>query len=459
MKKITSIVLSVCLILSAVTFGIVFSSADSGTIPEQYKGQGKTLTELSSKWNAVKALEVPDEFTTPPNYTTAPYAAGALKSASQDYATAYLNFARYLAGVPAVSWNANGAKLAQAASVVNKLNGSLSHGPSRPANISDALFEDGYVGSAKTNISFGRSTLHATIGQGWLNDSDASNIASLGHRANFLSPTLPFAGFGRADNFYAGMALGGENVNPNDGRGKPYGLTNNFMWDLNDYRGTVMYPAPGYFPIQALPNAAHGAAWSIQFDRTYSMNNSNFVVTVNNKTKNEITTLTESDTNKDGKYLSKPHKDLASITNSANSSLGMISFRTSNALLVVGDEYTITVSGIKDRNGVAMANITYDVKIIDMDNLPKEEESSEPSQPEPPLEPEFKGDVDADGTVSVADALLALRIITGDASVSEKQLWAADVGTTDGATPTSADVLLILKKALGIIHKFPTVGN
>jgi len=451
MKKITSIVLSICLIFSAVTFGIIFSSA-AGSVPEQYKGQGKTLTELSAKWNAVKALKCDDTFTTQPNYTTAPYAAGSLSPASQDYATAYLNFARYLANVPAVSWNANGAKLAQAASVVNKANGNnyLEHEPAKPAGMGDALYEDGFVGAKKSNISYGRATLHDTIGQGWLNDSDSSNIARLGHRANFLSPSLPLAGFGRAGTHYAGMALGGENCASGDGRAKPYGLNNDYMWALNDYRGTVMYPAPGYFPIQALPNGgAGGAAWSIQFDRTYSMDKSNFVVTVNNRTKNETTTLTESDTNKNGKYLSKPHKDLATITNNANSSLGMISFRTSNAPLVVGDEYTITITGIKNRDNASLPTMTYDVKIIDMDNLP-----SEPSQPEPPIEPTIKGDVDADGKVSVSDALLALRIITGDATASEKQLWAADVSVGGGVTPTATDALLILKKALGLISDF-----
>jgi len=415
MKKITSIVLSICLILSAVTFGVVFSSADSGN-PEQYKGQGKTLTELSEKWSAVTALKCDDTFTSNPNYTTAPYSAGELSTASQNYATAYLNFARYLADVPTINLNAEGAKLAQAAAVVNRVNNALSHTPSKPAGMGQALYDDGFEGAGITNIGWGYSSIYDAIGRGWLNDTDSSNIAKLGHRTNFLSPALPYTGFGKADKYYAGMALCLDN--PTD--------RNKFFNDLNNFRGTIMYPAPGYFPIQALPNGSSGgAAWSIQFDRTYDLNNSNIVVKVNNRTTGEVTTLTESDQNVNGKYLSKP------LVNQYSSSLGMISFRVSTAALKDGDEYTITVSGIKD-----CANIEYDVCIVDMNNLP------------------IKGDVDADGKITATDALLALQIVTGKASASEKQLWAARVEADDAAAPTSTDALIILKKALGLIDNF-----
>ena len=360
MKRFTSFALILCLVLSLFAFGTV-SAAD-----EKYKGQGKSLTELSAAWETVTDLEVADFFTTTPNFTTAPYAAGVLSNASQKYATAYLNFARYLAGVPAVSLNTTYSSLAAAAAVVNRANGStsLSHSPAQPAGMSTALYDTGFTGAAKCNLSYGRLTLYDSIGKGWLNDSDASNIGKLGHRVNFLSPTLPGAGWGKADTHYAGMALGGTSNG-----GAAFGLTNDYMWDLNDWRGIIQYPAPGYFPIQALPNnGSVGPAWSIQFDRTYSMNNSNFTVTVNNRTQGVTTNLTEADTNVSGKYLSKPNADIA--PGSASSSLGMISFRVSSAPLVVGDEYTITVSGIKNNSNASLPNIVYDVQIVDMNNLP-----------------------------------------------------------------------------------------
>ena len=443
MKKITSIVISICLMLSAITFGIVFSSADSGAVPEQYKGQGKTLTQLSEKWNALEALKCADTFTTVPNYTTAPYAAGELSAATQNYATAYLNFARYLADVPTINLSAEGAKIAQAGALVNRVNDDLSHDPPKPAGMDQTLYNDGLAGAGTSNMAWGYSSLHDAIG-GWLNDTDMYNIEELGHRTNFLSPALPYTGFGKADKYYAGIAL------PLD---KPADRSK-FFSDLSNFRGAVMSPAPGYFPIQALPNGYYGgAAWSIQFDNTYNLGASNIAVTVNNRTKNEIINLTESDQNVNGKYLSK------SVAYA--SSLGVISFRVSSAALVVGDEYTITVSGIKDH-----ADITYDVKIIDMANLPSEEsseestESSEASQdessePEEPIIPTMKGDTDGNNEITTADALLALRIIAGNTSASAEQLWAMRVEADDTAPPTTRDVLLILKKSLGLIDAFP----
>jgi len=432
MKKVISLALTLCLTFSVAFFCSMPSTADSG----KHKGQGKSLAELSSAWLAVKLLEVPDTFVTEPNYTTAPYAAGELSPATQDYATAYLNFARYLAGVKSVKWTTEGAKYAQAAAVLNRSKGStyLSHSPGQPDGMDQDLYVAGLRGSAWSNLSRGYSSIYDAIGTGWLNDSSESNISNVGHRCNFLSPTLPSAGFGRADKHYAGISLDVE-------------FNNDFMWELNKYRGTVMYPAPGYFPIQALPNGSNGgAAWSIQFDRTYSMDNSDFIVTVNNRTKDEITTLTESDQDKVGKYLNKPHNDIKDLKYSASTSLGMISFRVSPAALQVGDEYTITVSGIKNRDNEALPNITYDVCLVDMNNLP-------------PLTPNMKGDVDADDEINASDAVLALRIITGNASATEKQLWAARVEADDTAAPTVTDALLILKKSLGLLNKFPAESN
>ena len=441
MKKITSVVISVCLMLSAIAFGIVFSSADSGAVPEQYKEQGKTLTALTEKWNALKALKCADTYTTDPNYTTVPYAAGELSADTQNYATAYLNFARYLANVPIINLNAEGARIAQAGALVNRVNDDLSHTPPKPAGMDQTLYNDGLAGAGTSNMAWGYSSLNDAIG-GWLNDTDMYNIEELGHRTNFLSPALPYTGFGKADKYYAGIALP---LDKSADRSK-------FFSDLSNFRGTVMCPAPGYFPIQALPNGYYGgAAWSIQFDNTYNLGASNIAVTVNNRTKNEIISLTESDQNVNGKYLSK--------SAAYASSLGVISFRVSSAALVVGDEYTITVSGIKDH-----ADITYDVKIIDMENLPSPSEESsessetsqdESSESEEPIIPTMKGDTDGNNEITTADALLALRIIAGNASASTEQLWAMRVEADDTAPPTTNDVLLILKKSLGLIDDFP----
>jgi hypothetical protein len=63
------------------------------------------------------------------------------------------------------------------------------------------------------------------------------------------------------------------------------------------------------------------------------------------------------------------------------------------------------------------------------------------------------GDVDMDGEVTTADALMALRYVMGLIELNEDQLAQADV-TGDGEV-TVADPLLILRHAMGLIETFP----
>ena len=64
------------------------------------------------------------------------------------------------------------------------------------------------------------------------------------------------------------------------------------------------------------------------------------------------------------------------------------------------------------------------------------------------------GDVDMDGQVTTADALMALRYVMGLIELTEDQLAQADV-TGEGEI-TVADPLLILRHAMGLIETFPT---
>ena len=66
------------------------------------------------------------------------------------------------------------------------------------------------------------------------------------------------------------------------------------------------------------------------------------------------------------------------------------------------------------------------------------------------------GDVDMDGDVDTADALLALRYVLELESLNEDQLAQAEVDG-DGEV-TIVDALLILRVALGILDGFPTEG-
>ena len=74
---------------------------------------------------------------------------------------------------------------------------------------------------------------------------------------------------------------------------------------------------------------------------------------------------------------------------------------------------------------------------------------------EPPV-PEMHGDVDLNGTVQVADAILALRYQMGLIGLTDEQLEQAEVNGVDGIS--LADSILILRYAMGLIDHFPIEG-
>lgn len=63
------------------------------------------------------------------------------------------------------------------------------------------------------------------------------------------------------------------------------------------------------------------------------------------------------------------------------------------------------------------------------------------------------GDLNHDGKITAADALMTLQISVGKLQPDEEQAKAADVDGEDGVTAT--DALLILQYAVGKIEKFP----
>lgn len=68
------------------------------------------------------------------------------------------------------------------------------------------------------------------------------------------------------------------------------------------------------------------------------------------------------------------------------------------------------------------------------------------------LQPRY-GDVDGDGDVTAADALLVLQHSVHLITLTPEQLWAADLNQTTGAT--AADALLILQYSVDLISSFP----
>jgi hypothetical protein len=151
---------------------------------------------------------------------------------------------RYLAQVPYddltldEEYNAMclaGAKLCQTL-------GKLEHTPQNPG-LPEKDFKFAYNGTSRSNLAWGDMTLAESV-DGWMFDSDSSNIERLGHRRWCLNPGMRKTGFGRAGVFAAMYAF-------DRGRAK--------VPDF-DY---ICFPVRGYMPIDFF---GPREAWSVSLN-------------------------------------------------------------------------------------------------------------------------------------------------------------------------------------------------
>ncbi|MEX2185587.1 MAG: hypothetical protein WD875_02290 [Pirellulales bacterium] len=156
-----------------------------------------------------------------------------------------LNAYRNLCGAPSdVVLDGEQTYYAQAATVLLKKINRLDHTPANPGMPEDE-YNDGFTGTSSSNLHQGQKDLAASV-DGYMNDSDESNIAQVGHRRWCLNIWQQTTGFGRTDGFCA-------------------------MWSFDKRRrGAVnwqfiAYPASGYIPVDYF-SARH--AWSISLNRS-----------------------------------------------------------------------------------------------------------------------------------------------------------------------------------------------
>ncbi|MCA9001272.1 MAG: hypothetical protein KDB61_05075 [Planctomycetes bacterium] len=132
-------------------------------------------------------------------------------------------------------WN----DLCEAASIVCRALGRITHTPEDPGTVEPEIYQKGVIGAKNSNLSMGVGLARSV--DSYMDDSDQSNIARVGHRRWCLNPTLKRTGFGKADAFSAMWSM--------DSSGKGARKLD-----------AVLYPPPGYVPVEMF---ARSAAWSI----------------------------------------------------------------------------------------------------------------------------------------------------------------------------------------------------
>lgn len=128
----------------------------------------------------------------------APYATGAVSQEALQGAVNRLNALRRLAGLPAVALDPALCENAQYGAVLTAHNGALSHSPAQPADMDSAFFQQAYSAVSSSNLSAGRTLCAAP--DFLMDDSDAYNVAMVGHRRWQLNPSMGKVGFGYALN-------------------------------------------------------------------------------------------------------------------------------------------------------------------------------------------------------------------------------------------------------------------
>jgi hypothetical protein len=240
---------------------------------------------------------------------------------------------RYLAGVPYVNLVLNERMnvAARAASRICERLGRMDHAPPNPG-LPEAEYRAAYRGASSSNLAVGFDTPADAV-DGWLNDSDARNLAHLGHRRWCLNPWLREVGFGNSGRFQAMWAFDAsqKEVPPFD---------------------FISYPARGLMPIAFFQPTY---AWSIVLDpRKY--------LPPDRRARPRIFRVDQ--------YLNKVGAALKlnarTVDTRAYGVPNCIIFRPEKNAVAAGRRYLVEVRGLRLKAGNRPAAVRYIVEFVDL---------------------------------------------------------------------------------------------
>ncbi len=266
----------------------------------------------------------------------APYAPGKLSEQTLDAALRMLNQIRYIAGIP---YQVQLADIlneeAQAASLVNYANGKLSHTPTQPSGMDDALYSTGYAGAQTSNIAmtfWEDRSLNDTLVNSWMEDGDNSNIDRVGHRRWILNPSMGYVGFG---------AVSGE-------KGTYSAVSAHDMSNQEAGQSGVAWPAQN-MPISYFDTSY---PWSVSMGTDVDMD--------------EIqVTLVRRGDQKTWKFSSESSDGYFNVNNDWYGQTGCIIFRPEmedGETYADGDTYDVEITGLPS------GNVSYSVNFFDLES-------------------------------------------------------------------------------------------
>ncbi len=313
-----------------------YGAARSGSVSRQTPG----VQEIIDRYKAYPwSLTVGNSYSEKPS-TKNPYKAGHLADTSLENARNLLNFIRYVAGIPAnVTLNDGYMEKAQAGTLVNCVNGKMTHtpDPNPPEGFPDDLYALGREGCGSSNLASGYDNIAESLLDGWMYDGDSSNIAAMGHRRWVLNPSMAQTGFG-AVGAYSAM----------------YVFDNNGS-SVTDF---VAWPAQN-MPIELMNGS--GTPWTVSLGSDYQAADMQKVsVTLRDVSGSKAWTFSVADA--DGYFM---------VNTAYYGMPNCIIFRPNGVSYNKGSQFQVTVNGLTDREGKKVS-LSYHVDFFSLDDQPAE---------------------------------------------------------------------------------------
>lgn len=303
--------------------------------------------------------------------TQAPYTLGQVSDAALNASLNRFNALRRLAGLSNVYLDAELDRQCQYGAVLLAATGKLSHHPDQPADMDDDFYAWGHSATSRCNIYQGSGATLPQAVDAFFDDSDAGNVAMLGHRRWMLNPTMAKTGLGFAPSRFAYGAT-------------PYHFATLWAFDRSgpaqDY-DFIAWPASGSFPAGLF---ASDQAWSVTVnpDKYATPDYNALSVTLSGGGQSWSFDHT-------GTYVPSDAGAYFGLNTGKYGVDNAIIFRPDMAGQPYAGTYTVTIQGLKDKNG-ADAPLTYQVDFFDLDI-----QGPAPAAPDPGAETTFFTDVAA----------------------------------------------------------------
>ena len=164
------------------------------------ENEGPTKPEIRQAWQTVTSAT--SVFVTEPSIA-APYATGELTDSFLESGITYLNYIRFVAGLPEVQLDDTLNVDSQHGAVTLAALNELTHYPTQPEGMDDAFYDRAYDATTSANIGCNwgydpLDCLQVTVASCMDDNSSYTNLSTVGHRRWLLNPTLQHVGFGYA---------------------------------------------------------------------------------------------------------------------------------------------------------------------------------------------------------------------------------------------------------------------